>query len=405
MYVDLDIFRLIHLKIFKVLVGNSFFCYNIKYRQAFSWYGNLVIRKWSRRRPKVSQNSCHFFIIEYINYFSELQEIVLCEMVYELLIFNKILNVSLLSVSVALVCQLHLYQASDIECGTVDFTRPIIEGGSPTIRGDWPFIATLRNVEQSEYFCGGTLISTKHVLTGNEDYTIPLSHYHNTISAAHCIQEKYSELEIIPEKLVVRLGAYNLTDISEFNGLHRNVSEIYVHPEWDVYEDNYDADIAILVLRDFVTYTSYIRPICMPEDDPVIDVSDIGVGYIVVWGSEKNKANEEIPRLIVTSALNNSYCYSTDVGIVMYSSARSFCGWSVEPPSKSDSGGGFFLNLNFTWVQHGIISAIPTNVTGIVNAKSVSVNTKVADFKDWIDGIIKLIVLDCQYRFFNNWDT
>lgn len=52
------------------------------------------------------------------------------------------------------------------ECGSVDVMDPRISGGSETQRGEWPFIAALYYVEELKFFCGGTLITKQHVLTG-----------------------------------------------------------------------------------------------------------------------------------------------------------------------------------------------------------------------------------------------
>lgn len=77
------------------------------------------------------------------------------------LLFNRIsiLSISLIIVSVA------------IEIVFSDFDERIL-GGDETSRGDWPFMASLFEVETQKFFCGGTLISQKHVLTGNNDLVI-----------------------------------------------------------------------------------------------------------------------------------------------------------------------------------------------------------------------------------------
>lgn len=100
----------------------------------------------------------------------------------------------------------------------------------------------------------------------------------------------------MPTELLVRLGAYNLTNIRETGAVNRNVSEIIVHPDWEVYEDDYDADIAILVLSDHVPYTNYIRPVCLPFEDDATDISAVDVdGYVVGWGlPDNNNTHEEI---------------------------------------------------------------------------------------------------------------
>lgn len=51
-----------------------------------------------------------------------------------------------------------------------------------------------------------------------------------------------------------------------------------MHPDWKIFNEKYDADIAIFVLSDNVEFTKYIRPICMPEDDVEIDTMGSIVG-------------------------------------------------------------------------------------------------------------------------------
>jgi secreted trypsin-like serine protease len=53
------------------------------------------------------------------------------------------------------------------ECGTVKEIENRILGGIQSKRGRWPFLAALYYTEGSKFFCGSSLISTKHVLTGD----------------------------------------------------------------------------------------------------------------------------------------------------------------------------------------------------------------------------------------------
>lgn len=39
-------------------------------------------------------------------------------------------------------------------------------GGKPIAKGDWPWLVALVYSESGQHFCGGTLISAKHVLSG-----------------------------------------------------------------------------------------------------------------------------------------------------------------------------------------------------------------------------------------------
>lgn len=80
--------------------------------------------------------------------------------------------------------------------------------------------------------------------------------------------------------MAVLLGVYNLDVKIERGTQQRDVEEIHVHPDWKVFNEKYDADIAIFVLSEIVDFTKYIRPICMPDDDPPIDATGSIVGNI-----------------------------------------------------------------------------------------------------------------------------
>lgn len=85
--------------------------------------------------------------------------------------FNKsnFLHFIMVSVCVALVFLIQIYRVSGMECGTVNIVRPRILGGNQALRGEWPFVASIQN--QSKYICGGTIISNKHILTGNDEFS------------------------------------------------------------------------------------------------------------------------------------------------------------------------------------------------------------------------------------------
>lgn len=81
-----------------------------------------------------------------------------------------LLNSSGLAVIVLLVSQLKITEITAFECGTADVLAPRIKGGNATDRGEWPYLTALYYVEEMEFFCGGTLISMKHVLTGTNEF-------------------------------------------------------------------------------------------------------------------------------------------------------------------------------------------------------------------------------------------
>lgn len=149
------------------------------------------------------------------------------------------------------------------ECGTVEYIDPRITKGTQAARGAWPFLTALYYVEDSRFFCGGSLISSKNVLT-----------------AAHCMQQKFSLSKRNPEDVSVLLGAYNLDVKIERGVQQRDIDEIHIHPDWKVFNEKYDADLAVLTFKDVVEFTKYIRPICMPKDDVPVDAIGSIVGKI-----------------------------------------------------------------------------------------------------------------------------
>lgn len=209
-------------------------------------------------------------------------------------------------------------------------------------------------------------------------------------------------MKYVPDDLYVQLGMYSLTASLVGGVKNISVSEIHVHHEWEgASEIRYDADIAIILLSDNVTFTNHILPVCMPPDD---EVSDGVKGFIVGWG-----VAEDIPKHALITALNNTYCYTTTYYVDYPLSARTFCGQrGGEMPIKNISGGGFFVLSGSTWVQSGISVEI---VTGNLDADRFVVLTNVRSYKDWITNTVKLsggvvgeitqmkINLHCEYSY------
>lgn len=115
--------------------------------------------------------------------------------------------------------------------------------------------------------------------------------------------------------------------------------------------------------------------------------------FSVGWGLAENKTinrHESIPRHAFTRALNDSYCFTTDHFLAIFSSSRTFCGGGEGgSPNKGDSGGGFFVHSGLVWVQFGIISASIGDASGVVLPNSFSVYTNVKSFKNWIENIVR----------------
>jgi len=134
-------------------------------------------------------------------------------------------------------------------------------GGSNTPSSKWLWIALFgrRSADGSlgEWFCGGTLISARYVLT-----------------AAHCLRS------VQEGSVGVRLGDRILSNPSETEFQERGVAEILRHPNFRGSQN----DIALVRLDLPAELNGSVRPLCLPAaGQPVEAGADVeGAGWGVV---------------------------------------------------------------------------------------------------------------------------
>lgn len=150
------------------------------------------------------------------------------------------------------------------KCGTVPMASSRIIRGIETERGQWlkrdlffviwdlflarfrPFLVALLVESTQSFFCSGNLISSKHVLT-----------------AAHCVQEKGQTFPLDARDVIVLVGRHNLSMRAERGSTTREISEIFLHPDWDPFSSRYDADVAVLVMEAAVKFSAFVQPVCL----------------------------------------------------------------------------------------------------------------------------------------------
>lgn len=149
----------------------------------------------------------------------------------------------------------------DLDCGTVPYATGFIIGGEKSKPGQWPFVVALLAYTERQFFCGGSVISRKHILT-----------------AAHCMKPKYSEDVLAANDVTVFMGHHNLQEKNYAQNDLRSVRRISIHPDWNARDQKYDADLAVLTLSKTIDFTNFIQPVCLTMDEGLSEKED---GYVV----------------------------------------------------------------------------------------------------------------------------
>lgn len=188
----------------------------------------------------------------------------------------------------------------------------------------------------------------------------------------------------------VLVGRFNRENKDEFGWKEHSVWNIFLHPEWNINVENFDADIAVVVLRQEVEYSKYIKPVCLPAAADDVTTKD---GYMVGWGRSENYLNSypPTPSKLKFSAVNMKKCLKKTEGLADFYSNRTFCG-GFDNEAKSacdgDSGSGFYTFQESKWSAGGIVSSGLLNEVGICNFNKYSLYTDVAKFVKWIEKIL-----------------
>ncbi|CAG9759819.1 unnamed protein product [Ceutorhynchus assimilis] len=219
-------------------------------------------------------------------------------------------------------------------CGLPAEGRTIGTMQSATVQ-QWPWLVALYHPKEyqqgtEQQFCGGTLITEKHILT-----------------AAHCLQG------VTPQEVRVRLGEYDFTKYNETRSQDLAVAEIKNHEDFVV--STYENDIAIITLAQPTSFNSYIWPVCLPPTgETFVNETVVVAGWgqqeyagptspvllqvaIPVWEQEKC-ADSFLQRIT-----ENNICAAA------YEGGKDSC--------QGDSGGPLLYQLeNGRWVTIGVVS-------------------------------------------------
>ena len=106
------------------------------------------------------------------------------------------------------------------------------------------------------------------------------------------------------------------------------ISQFITHPDWNAESLNFDGCLTIMLLKKKVSYSAYIRPICLWNYDDNLENVIGKNGVMVGWGATEQSEpnNYEFPVKITTPIISNSVCHEqSPVYAKLASSSRTFC--------------------------------------------------------------------------------
>ena len=201
------------------------------------------------------------------------------------------------------------------------------------------------------------------------------------------MQDKHEVKPKSAGDFLVLLGAHNLNKTIEVGRVPYAVQKVNIHPDWNIYIESFDADIAVLVLDRAIGFNEFIQPICLVNVQATTVITGIVVGY--GKSEDETKIHENIPKVIDMPIHTNEHCFLENSNLVKISSKRTFCGGTGTGVGvcRGDSGSGLFVTDGSAYYLRGIVSSSIIGGRYGCDVDTYSVFTDVTKYVDWINGI------------------
>jgi secreted trypsin-like serine protease len=184
----------------------------------------------------------------------------------------------------------------------------------------------------------------------------------------------------LPKDVVAWVGQYFLERENERGSIAYDVDNFIVHEDWKYDEDNYDADIALILLARKVNLDQrkFVDLPAPSQGEVTVDGTVVSFGHLTDGDSTPNE--------LTIPAVTQAQCFEADYRLRELSSNRTFCAGFVNQGKsvcKGDTGGGFY-QLDRSTERHTLAGIVSASLSGGCNINTYSVFTDVSKFTEWI---------------------
>ncbi|XP_033643079.1 sushi, von Willebrand factor type A, EGF and pentraxin domain-containing protein 1-like [Asterias rubens] len=261
-------------------------------------------------------------------------------------------------------------QAGNLEIPQLSADRDKDSNANPNA---WPWLAQIIQLDDSGPIlkCGGAVLCEEWIVT-----------------AGSCVFD-FDTHTIAPEKLRVRLGAYELGVKTETQR-DFDVKEVFLFDNYDPY--NLFGDIAVLKLNQTVNLTSSIRTLCLPLGRERLWPKSNSLCYIAGWGiidplkdQPRNDSMPSIyPKQLEIQLVNDDVCKRTMAQLHPFDKRKMCAGYKLYTEDEScqgDTGSPLVCKqIDGSWGMAGIVSYSKE----CMEYNKYSVFTRVGEYSTWI---------------------
>lgn len=256
-----------------------------------------------------------------------------------------------------------------VECGQIDsrfIAKPLIVGGKTITKGSWPWLAGIftHYADALHFQCCGNLVSAKAVLT-----------------SAHCFDSHLSA-----DDYIIFLGRHDISEWNERGSVARSIDDVFFPASYKLGQANLDSDIAVIILKNTVRFTEFIKPVCLPEEtQPIIGEEAAVVG----WERDHARNAITVPKRLEVNIVSDITCLSSNPLFRLLTSNRTFCAGNRngKGPCTGDSGSGLMVRVKERWKIVGLVSAALAD-PNMCDLNEYIIYTDVRKFLNWISVVV-----------------